>query len=241
MIPKVVHYCWFGRAPKPNLVQRCINSWKLHLPEYEIKEWNEDNYDYEGNQYVKEAYNEKKYAFVSDVVRLDILYRYGGLYFDTDVELLRPLSNEMMSNSFMACERQGKLISIAPGLAMGFYPHNEFVKKVLDSYLDESFYSHKDEVNLYTINYRISSAMEKIGWIPDNKIQIINNIVIYPSDYFCPFDGLTQKMHKTNNTYAVHWYMGSWADNGLVKRMKKRIKKYIPEKLYLCLFKRRHS
>ena len=102
MIPKIIHYCWFGRKPLPPLAVKCIESWKKYLPDYTIKEWNEDNFDINIVPYTREAYEVGKYAFVSDYARFYILYHHGGLYFDTDVEVIRPMDDLVGRGAFLA-------------------------------------------------------------------------------------------------------------------------------------------
>ena len=105
MIPKIIHYCWFGRNPLPPLALECIASWRKFLPDYEIKEWNEDNFDVNSIPYTAEAYRQKKYAYVSDYARFCILYQYGGIYFDTDVEVIKPLNDIIAKGNFMGFEQ----------------------------------------------------------------------------------------------------------------------------------------
>ena len=125
MIPKVIHYCWFGRNPLPSLAIKCIESWRKYLPDYEIKEWNEDNFDVNIIPYTQEAYQVGKYAFVSDYARFWILYKYGGLYFDTDVEVIKPMDDIIARGPFMGCEKDvsdTSVASVAPGLGLGVNP-----------------------------------------------------------------------------------------------------------------------
>ena len=145
MIPKVIHYCWFGRNPLPPLAIKCIESWKKYLPDYEIREWNEDNFDVNIVPYTQEAYQVKKYAFVSDYARFWILYKYGGIYFDTDVEVIKPLDDIIARGPFMGCEREGVAttdsifpiginLGVNPGLGLGAIPNIELYKEILDMY-----------------------------------------------------------------------------------------------------------
>ena len=136
MIPKKIHYCWFGRNPLPPLALKCIESWKRYLPDYEIKEWNEDNFDVNMIPYTKEAYEAKKYAFVSDYARYWILYQYGGLYFDTDVEIIKNMDDIIARGPFMGCENEANLgaTSTELGLGLGCNPGLLFYKEMLDLY-----------------------------------------------------------------------------------------------------------
>ena len=139
MIPKIIHYCWFGGKPLPKLAKKCIASWKKFCPDYEIKEWNESNFDLNSCTYVKEAYDSKKYAFVSDYARFWILHRYGGVYFDTDVELLKSIDDILADGAFMGVENfvaeQNKAkISINPGLGIAAEPGMLIYQEILDFY-----------------------------------------------------------------------------------------------------------
>ena len=131
-IPKIIHYCWFGGNPFPELAQKCIASWKKFCPDYEIKEWNESNYDVTKNQYMREAFENKQWAFVSDYARLDIIYENGGIYLDTDVELLKPLDDLLILTGFMGFEENKKLC--ATGLGFGAVPKLPIIKEMRDDY-----------------------------------------------------------------------------------------------------------
>ena len=141
MIPKIIHYCWFGRNPLPELAQKCIASWKKYLPDYEIKEWNEDNFDVNIIPYTAEAYAQKKYAFVSDYARFWIQHKYGGIYFDTDVEVIRPIDDIIARGNFMGFETDpnsekgdASNASVNPGLGLGVAPGLGVIIKLLDYY-----------------------------------------------------------------------------------------------------------
>ena len=149
-IPKVIHYCWFGRNEKPNLFYKCFESWKKYCPDYEIIEWNEDNFDINMIPYVKEAYEAKKWAFVADYARLWIVYHYGGIYLDTDVELLRPLDNLLASEAFFGSEDEK---SIATGLGFGARKGNNVVKCMLLDYSDQHFKNKDGTYDLTTCWY----------------------------------------------------------------------------------------
>ena len=158
MIPKIIHYCWFGRNTLSPLAIKCIESWKKYFPDYEIKEWNEANFDVNIIPYTQEAYEAKKYAFVSDYARFWILYHYGGLYFDTDVEIIRSMNVIIEKGSFMGCEnndKEGKnlfqKLGVNPGLGMGSIPYHPFYKEMLDLYVSEHFKNNKGVLNLKNI------------------------------------------------------------------------------------------
>ena len=209
MIPKIIHYCWFGRGEKSDLMKKCIASWKKFLPEYEIKVWNEDNFDVNSIPYTRDAYKEKKYAFVSDYVRLCVLYQYGGLYFDVDVELIKSIEKIIEKGPFMAVESVlNGPVMIAPGLVLAAMPKMEFFRLFVELYKKESFYRSDGSINYTTINKRVSNRMEFLGWKRENTFQHIADFNIYPSCYFCPMDWYTKKIKLSDNTYSIHWYAG---------------------------------
>ncbi|MBR2199707.1 MAG: glycosyl transferase, partial [Bacteroidales bacterium] len=216
MIPKIIHYCWFGRNPLPELALKCIESWKEFLPEYEIKEWNEDNYDVRKITYISQAYDAKKYAFVSDYARFDILYQYGGIYFDTDVEVIKDLTPIIEAGPFMGVEQIGL---IATGLGIGSLPFSDLFKEILDSYADEKFLNIDGSLNLKTVVVRVSDIFRKHGFTEDDKIQDVKGYKIYPAEYFCPKNYKTRIMTLTENSYTIHHYDGSWCSEGDKKRL----------------------
>lgn len=206
-IPKKIHYCWFGGNPLPELAIKCIESWKKFLPDYEIIEWNEKNYDVHKIPYISQAYNAKKYAFVSDYARFDILYQYGGLYFDTDVEVIKPLDKILEQGAFAGVEFPGKLNA---GLGLASSAASPIYKEILDSYKNSSFIDEKGQMDLTTVVTRVSDIFKKYGFTDENRIQKIENVTIYPAEYFCPKDFKTGNIIKTDNTYAIHHYDSSW-------------------------------
>lgn len=206
MIPKVIHYCWFGRNPLPQLAIDCIKSWKRYLPDYEIKEWNEDNFDVNSIAYVKEAYKEKKYAFVSDYARFWILYHHGGLYFDTDVEVIKSMDDIISVGGFMGCEND----CINPGLGMAVAPGLGIYKDMLDIYAKLSFYNADGTLNQTTIVEYTTKLLIQHGMKNETGIQEVSGIWIYPKDFFCPLDYKTGVLTITDNTRTIHHYTASW-------------------------------
>lgn len=221
MIPKVIHYCWFGGNPLPELAIKCIASWKKNYPNYEIKEWNESNFNLDCCTYVREAYLAKKWAFVSDYARFWILYHNGGLYFDTDVELIKPFGDIIEKGAFMGCETVDKYslgLGVNPGLGLGAPPGLSLYKEILEDY-DKSHFVNKDGTNNYgTVVDRTTNILIRHGFTETVTIQNIAGVNIYPPEYFCPLDYGTGKLNMTANTKSIHWYDASWLD----KRMKKR-------------------
>lgn len=213
MIPKVIHYCWFGRNPLPPLALKCIESWKKFFPDYEIKEWNEDNFDVNIVPYTQEAYKAKKYAFVSDYARFWILHKYGGLYFDTDVEAIKPMDDIIERGAFMGCENgveEDKPLYVAPGLGLGCEAGNKVYSDLLGIYARLHFVTSGRALNLKTIVQYTTEYLESYGLKKEDDIQCVCGIWIYPKDYFCPMDYETSECIYTDNTRTIHHYAASW-------------------------------
>lgn len=211
MIPKVIHYCWFGHNPLPKLSVQCIESWRKYLPDYEIKEWNEENFDVTMIPYIKEAYEAKKYAFVSDYARFWILYKYGGLYFDTDVEVIKSMDSIIAKGPFMGFENNDITSSgVAPGLGLGAEKGMEIYKEIIEHYNGEHFLMNDGTMNLKTVVGRVTKIMQCHGLRNDNQFQTVAGINIYPYDYFCPIRITDGKLCLTENTVSIHHYAASW-------------------------------
>lgn len=210
MIPKVIHYCWFGEAELPELAIKCIESWRKFCPDYVIQRWDETNFDCNCCEYVKEAYNEKKWAFVSDYARFWILYNYGGIYFDTDVELIKPIDDVVEAGPFMGCEPGDPLPNIAPGLGLGANKGIKIFKEILNSYEKQKFKNEDGTLNTETVVTKVSCILKKKGFKGDGKIEKIEEVMIYPSEYFCPKDYYSGKLTIKENTYSIHHYSASW-------------------------------
>ena len=222
MIPKVIHYCWFGGNSLPSSAIKCINSWRKFFPDYEIKEWNEDNFDVGIIPYTAEAYSVKKYAFVSDYARFLILYKYGGLYFDTDVEVIKSMDDIIERGAFMGIEteatKHGKTW-VAPGLGMGAKPKDEFYQEILNDYKNSHFF-YENIYDTTTVGERTTSLLIKNGFNGRNELQCVDGIWIYPIEYFNPLEDSTGKLHVTPNTRSIHWYAKSWIDDNNPLRIK---------------------
>lgn len=213
MIPKKIHYCWFGGNEKPEKAKRCIESWKKYCPDYEIIEWNETNFDVNQNGYTKMCIKEKKYAFLSDYARLAIIEEQGGIYFDTDVEIIRNLDNLLENEAFFGFENEEY---VATGLGFGSVAHHKVVqlmKREYDNLLD----GKKEVITCPALN---TKALEKVGLVKNGKYQVLEKAVIYPVDFFNPYDDTTGRIKKTNNTYSIHWYAKSWLDKKSIIRSK---------------------
>lgn len=214
MIPKVIHYCWFGKGSKPRSVQKCIQSWKKHLPDYKIIEWNEENFDITSMTYVKEAYALGKYAFVSDVARLVALYRNGGIYFDTDVEVTGDFNQFLYNKTFMGFETEDRLSTAIIGCEKELH----WIRDMIEDYKNRHFV--RDGVIDTTTNVVvITEYMKKKGLKKGAEIVDIYGIGrFYPSEYFSPksyYDGI---IYETNKTVAIHHFTGSWQQKSKFRR-----------------------
>lgn len=210
MIPKVIHYCWFGGKPLPRSARRCIASWRKFFPDYEIREWNEANFDVNEIPYTREACKYGKYAFVSDYARYSVLYREGGLYFDTDVEVIRPMDDIIDKGAFLGIEKDGELISVAPGLGMGARPGMAFYREMTAFY--SAWSGREGEIPDAMLVSGTTNLLLTKGFLKEDRIQNIAGIWIYPNDYFNPMDDYTGKIRVTENTRAIHYYAKSWID-----------------------------
>ena len=206
MIPKIIHYCWFGRGPMPELAQRCIESWKKFCPDYEIVAWNEDTFNIEDNPYVQEAYTSRKYAFVTDFVRLYALNQYGGVYMDTDVELLAPIDEFLSLEAFSGFESKTRV----PTGLMASEKGTPLLTELLAYYDNRHFILEDGSLDLKTNIETITSILEKHGLQKTGTKQTIAGLTLFPSEYFCPKDCNTKKLHLTPNSKAIHHFDGSW-------------------------------
>ena len=264
MIPKIIHYCWFGGNPLPELAQRCIASWREYLPDYEIWQWVEGSplhenetlryenenkmcdkvmgFDVEMIPYTAEAYRQKKYAFVSDYARFWILYKYGGVYFDTDVEVIRPMGDVIARGNFMGFELNPDgendpqryapryAYAVNPGVGVGMEAGHPFLKRMLDKYAtlkyETPIFPWGKTIVAYTTEELCNSGLKNI-----KGVQEVEGIHVYPSEYFSPIDIVTNRLHVTENTVSVHRFTGTWGD----KRhhsWKEQVKEFLPEWLF---------
>lgn len=209
MISKVIHYCWFGKGTMPELTLRCIESWQKHLPDYEIVEWNEENFDVNMYRFSSEAYKEKKYAFVADVCRLYALKNMGGIYLDTDVEFLRPLDEAMLRDVAFTGFEDNLLLSSA---IMGSEKNGSWINDLLSYYDNRSFYLKDGGFDVNPNTEIITHFMKTHKNVQiDNRFQKIEGYcTIYPSEYFCPKKWKTLEIKQTENTYCIHHFAGSW-------------------------------
>lgn len=203
MIPRKIHYCWFGRGEKTKLAKKCIASWKKHCPDYEIIEWNEDNFDVNRNAYTKMCYEQKKYAFLADYVRLLVVSEYGGIYFDTDVELLRRLDDLLVQKAFFGFENNDY---INTGVGFGAEAGNPVLEQMLREY-DRLLDGEHGTIGCPRLN---TEALSRFGLIKNGQMQDLGNAVVYPAEFFNPYDDLTGQLKATKNTYSIHWFAKSW-------------------------------
>lgn len=214
MIPKRIHYCWFGRNPLPKKAQKCIASWRKYCPDCEIVEWNEDNFDVNMNGYTRMCYEQKKYAFLSDYARLVVVAKHGGVYFDTDVEVVKPIEG-LMSNQAFYCFETSEYV--ASGLGFGSVPHGKTITAMLHEY-DFLLDGTQGTRGCPRLN---TSALVKMGLKQNGTLQKVEDALILSSDYMNPFDPATGRMNKTPNTVSVHWYSAAWL--GPMRRLRTRI------------------
>lgn len=222
MIPKKIHYCWFGGKPLPKKTIEYIKSWKKYCPDYEIIEWNESNYDVTKIPFIRQAYEQKKFAFVSDYARLDIIYSEGGIYLDTDVELLKSLDSFLKYNCFMGLEAGG---DVNTGLGYGAVAGHSFLKKNMEAYEVMNF----NPDNLITCVKITSDLLFEQGLTTQNEKQCIGDIMIFPTEYFCPMIYSTRKLVVTPETVSIHHFEASWHSGfrKFTSLIKRRIKKVL--------------
>ena len=217
MIPKIIHYCWFGRGEKPELAKKCIASWRKSCPDFEIREWNEGNCDYLSIPFMAEAYAAKKYAFVSDVMRLIVLEQYGGVYFDTDVEVVRDISPLLDDEGFIGFENDQFVNS---GQVMAAKAHHPVIQAMIEEYKKLHFTNADGTATPVGCPRLNTDVMERFGLIRNGREQVVAGIHVYSADFFNPMDSTTGKLTKTENTYSIHWYSMSW----LPKRVQMKAK-----------------
>lgn len=206
MIPKKIHYIWFGGNPLTPLAEKCIASWRKYCPDYEIVRWDESNFNIYLNRYCQEAYEAKKWAFASDYARLWVLVNEGGIYMDTDVELLRSLDDFLELQSFSGFEAYDRL----PTGLMASCRQQSFFVKLLNDYDNRRFVLPDGSFDLTTNVESITKACVDAGAVLDNSKQTVEGFTLFPSDYFCPKDPADLKLHLTKNSYAIHHFDGSW-------------------------------
>lgn len=215
MIPKIIHYCWFGGKPIPAQYEKYIRGWERYLPGYEIKRWDESNYNVNCIPFSAEAYAMNKYAYVSDYARLKILYDNGGVYFDTDVEIIAPIDDILSKGGFMAFEKDtnktgDQLLNINPGLGFACEPGNPILREALDFYESHHYKYPDGRVEQITIVKIVTDILKRYGLSRSDIPTTICGITLYPWDYFCPVEFLSSKLEISANTRTIHHYSASW-------------------------------
>ena len=226
LIPKIIHYCWFGKNKKSSIIKKCIKSWKKYCPDYKIIEWNEDNFDISSNEWCKSAYEAKKWAFVTDYVRLKVLKDYGGIYMDTDVEVLKPFNPLLDAKCLLGMEEKEYVATSF----MAFEKGHSLVKEFIDLYKNISFYDQNGQIIAGTNVEKLTKMLLKKGFVQQNYYQELESgIRIYPKEYFSPYDYINCCYEITENSYCVHHFAVSWMPKSeqLKKVIKKRLVKVL--------------
>ncbi|MCQ2082678.1 MAG: glycosyl transferase [Lachnospiraceae bacterium] len=216
-IPKIIHFCWLSGDPYPDLVQRCIQSWKDKLPDYEIKLWNKDSFDIHYVPWVEQACEVKKWAFAADYIRLYALYNYGGIYLDSDVEVLKPFDDLLDRSYFFGREHTPDRIDashIVEAATFGAEPRLPLIKKCLDYYEGRNFRISENAVDTTVLPHIMANVFAKENVLKD----------LLPMDYFSPKNTRTQIVEATANTYSVHHFNGSWYSLAQRKHVDMRIR-----------------
>lgn len=227
MIPKIIHYCWFGGNPLPESTKRYIESWKKYCPDYEIKEWNESNFDVNCNAFISEAYKARRWAYVSDVARMYILVNNGGVYFDTDVEVLKPMDPLLEYEGFTAFESK---YQIGMGI-LGCVKGQPLFAELLKLYENSHFRNPDGTYDTSVIGRRFKNICLQYGFEPNNTMQKVNGVTILPKDYFYPSDPITNEFEVTENTMTVHYYDASWVSLvDIFGRTQQNKFKFVPKK-----------
>ncbi len=228
MIPKIVHYCWFGRGEKPQQALDCIASWHNHLPDYQFVEWNEDNFDINSNRYVREAYENRKFAFVTDYVRLYAIYTQGGVYMDTDVEVVASFDPFLHHHAFGGFETEGSLLTGMMAAERG----SVWAKELLDQYDDRVFVQPDGSFDMTTNATKVTEYMLEHGLVLNNETQDFTDLcTIYSMDYFCAKDHRTGVIHISANTVCIHHYAGLWLPKSFFGGLRHRAKVWLSSHL----------
>ena len=223
-IPKVIHYCWFGRQQIPDQYKKWMESWKYYCPDYEIIEWNEDHYDVHKNKYISQAYEKKKWAFVSDYARIDIVNEYGGIYLDTDVELIKNIDVLLMNEAFCCFET---IQCVAYGLGFGARKNNSILSELIEYYSDANFIMEDGRLNQTACPIIQTEVMQRHGLVCNGEFQVVDGMTVYPSCVLCGMSPYSFRVKKNlEDSYAIHHYAGSWVEghsgkDSIISRMKR--------------------
>lgn len=212
MIEKKIHYCWFGKGEMKPLMKKCLKSWKKYCPDYEIIEWNEENFDVNSTLWTKQAYEAKKYAFVSDYVRLKVLYEHGGVYMDTDVEVVKPIDEFLENAAFSGFE---SIDSVPTGI-IAAEKENVVIGRWLEYYKDRA-YIIDDQICMEPNVAFMKKDLVEHGLIMNDEMQTLDGITIYPQTYFCPLSAVSIEQKITENTYTLHHFTSTWRTEKALK------------------------
>lgn len=225
LIPKKIHYCWFGGNPIPESLRRCMDTWKRLCPDYEIIRWDEHNYDVGAVPYMEQAYRRQKWSFVSDVARLDIIYRHGGIYLDTDVELVKHLDELLYQPAFCAAEKWGVVNS---GGGLGAEPGNPVVGRMLEFRRGFPFAYEDGRLNRIPSGYYETIPLLRAGLRPNGRTQLIldGGMTVYSPEFFHPFDYISGETNLTENTVSIHHFSGTWLGRGAAEERENTKRQY---------------
>lgn len=208
-IPKVIHYCWFGESPLPDKYKKYMESWRKFCPDYEIIEWNENNYDIKKYKYMEQAYKQKKWGFVPDIARLDIIYKYGGIYLDTDVELVQNLDELLWQKGFAGFESKDY---VNLGLGFGAIKRLPIIKEMLKQYEQIEFINEDGSLNLIASPIWQTDLLKKKGLITNGEYQIVDDLTIFPEKVLSAKNVYSRRIRLLPYTKSIHHYEGSWLD-----------------------------
>lgn len=207
MIPKIIHYCWFGKGEYPEKIKNCIDSWKILNEDYQFMIWNEESFDIESFEFAREAYQAGKYAFVSDMVRFFALSQYGGIYLDTDVEVVRDFSEVLNNSVVLSGDESGNI----DGAFIAGVKGHPFFEEIFSMYQQMHFLNTDGSFNQTVINYWMQEILKKYGYCHANDCTVLTeDIHIFPAEYFCAMDQYTGKTYKTKNTFCIHHHTYLW-------------------------------
>lgn len=237
MIPKKIHYCWLSNDPMPDIAKKCLNSWQKELTDYEIILWDLNKFDINSTQWTKEAFEVKKYAFVADYIRLYALYKEGGIYLDSDVEVIKSFNDFLNCESFIGFETSGDIEAAIIGSQKGAFWLEECLRYYQERHFINPNNNSFDTRPLPIILEEYFCKNIQLKNINKNKINIIDDIFFYPSEYFSPKNFHTKRIHITQNTISIHHFDGSW----LHKKGYYRLKNIIHTLIIKLLGKNNHK
>lgn len=222
-IPKKIHYMWFGGKKLPDSLQRCMDSWKKYCPDYEIIRWDEDNYDIRKNDYMRAAYDEGAFGFIPDYARLDILYQYGGIYMDTDIELIRNIDSLLCQEAFCGVEKW-QVINF--GGCSGAVKKHPMIEKFIREREGICFFDASGNQNRMTCGFYDTKTALKSGYKINGKTQCVGGMNIYAYDYFHPYDYMSRRTNITEHTYSIHQFSGGWLEESMRAANEQTAKQY---------------